>query len=243
MPAIDIMGGECVRLLQGDFKRRTGYGEVLEVAERFEKEGAGWVHVVDLDRARNRESSSESQIIELIHSTKLRVQVGGGIRSLADVESYLESGAARVVLATAAVGDFSFLESAVRAFPGLITLALDYRRVDGKRMVAVNGWQSSSQIELMQAVDQGLQAGCTTLLATDISKDGMKSGPDLETYEELLATFRFEVISSGGVGSLSDLRALKDLRVSGNEVFAAVVGKAIHDGNISVRQAVDLCNP
>lgn len=232
IPAIDVKDGRCVRLRQGDMAAETVYSEdVPAVARTWQEGGASLIHVVDLNGAVDGEPRNLSQIEIVLKTVKVKVQIGGGIRTIETVRRYLQAGVSRVVLGTAALTDRAFLEQACREFPGQILLGLDAR--DGK--VAVKGWTSVSDtraIDLLKAVG-GLAIGA--VIYTDIARDGMLNGPNLPALKEVAAASSFPVIASGGISRVEDLLAVRAL---GPRIEGAIVGKALYDGKLDYRSAL-----
>jgi phosphoribosylformimino-5-aminoimidazole carboxamide ribotide isomerase len=233
IPAIDLKNGRCVRLRQGDMAAETVYSEnVPHVARRWQQDGAGLIHVVDLDGAVDGEPRNFPQIQAVLKTVSVKVQVGGGIRTIETVRHYLHSGVSRVVVGTAALTDRAFLEEACAEFPRRILLGLDAR--DGR--VAVKGWTALSETratDLLKAVS-GLEVGA--VVYTDISRDGMLNGPNIAALREIVEFSSVPVIASGGVTRLEDLRAVQAL---GPRVEGAIVGKALYDGKLDYRAAVE----
>ncbi len=232
IPAIDLKDGRCVRLRQGDMAAETVYSEdVPAVARTWQEGGASLIHVVDLNGAVDGEPRNLSQIETVLKTVKVKVQIGGGIRTIETVRRYLQAGVSRVVLGTAALTDRAFLEQACREFPGQILLGLDAR--DGK--VAVKGWTSVSDtraIDLLKEVG-GLAIGA--VIYTDIARDGMLNGPNLPALKEVAAASSFPVIASGGISRVEDLLAVRAL---GPRIEGAIVGKALYDGKLDYRSAL-----
>ena len=235
IPAIDVKDGRCVRLRQGNMAAETVYSEdIPAVASMWQAHGATLIHVVDLNGAVDGTPRNLSQIDAVIKAVRVKVQVGGGIRTIDTVRHYLNRGVSRVVLGTAALLDRTFLEQACSEYPGRILLGLDAR--DGK--VAVKGWTAVSEttaIELLKEL-----AGCEigAVIYTDISRDGMLSGPNISALAEVVACSPFPVIASGGVTRVEDLRAVSTL---GSRIEGVIVGKALYDGKLDLtaaRQAV-----
>jgi phosphoribosylformimino-5-aminoimidazole carboxamide ribotide isomerase len=232
IPAIDLKDGRCVRLRQGDMAAETIYSlDVPSVAGKWQQAGASVIHVVDLNGAVDGEPRNLPQIEAVIRTVRVKVQVGGGIRNLATVRRYLHAGISRVVLGTAALTDRLFLEQACKEFPRRILLGLDAR--DGK--VAVKGWTTVSEtraIDLLKDLS-GYEIGA--VIYTDISRDGMLSGPNIEALKEVVAHSSFPVIASGGITRVEDLRAVRSL---GSHIEGAIVGKALYDGKLDYAAAV-----
>lgn len=232
IPAIDLKDGRCVRLRQGDMAAETVYSEdVPAVAQTWQAGGASLIHIVDLNGAVDGEPRNLPQIETVLKTVKVKVQIGGGIRTIETVRRYLLAGVSRVVLGTAALTDRDFLEQACREFPRRILLGLDAR--DGK--VAVKGWTSVSDtraIDLLKEVG-GMAIGA--VIYTDIARDGMLNGPNLPALKEVAAASAFPVIASGGISRVEDLLAVRAL---GSRIEGAIVGKALYDGKLDYRAAV-----
>ncbi|MFO0706256.1 MAG: 1-(5-phosphoribosyl)-5-[(5-phosphoribosylamino)methylideneamino]imidazole-4-carboxamide isomerase [Nitrospira sp.] len=232
IPAIDLKDGRCVRLRQGDMAAETVYSDdVPAVARRWQEGGAGLIHLVDLNGAVDGEPRNLPQIEAVIKTVKVKVQVGGGIRSIETVRRYLNAGVSRVVLGTAAITDRAFLEAACREYPTRILLGLDAR--DGK--VAVKGWTTVSDTKAIDLLKElsGLAIGA--VIYTDISRDGMLSGPNIPALKEVVGQSAFPVIASGGITRVEDLQAVQAL---GARVEGAIVGKALYDGKLDYAAAV-----
>lgn len=232
IPAIDLKDGRCVRLRQGDMAAETVYSDdVPAVARKWQQGGASVIHVVDLNGAVDGEPRNLPQIEAVMKTVSVKVQVGGGIRTIQIVRRYLNAGVSRVVLGTAALTDRAFLEQACKEFPRRILLGLDAR--DGK--VAVKGWTAVSDtkaIDLLKEVS-GLEIGA--VIYTDISRDGMLSGPNIPALKEVVEFSSFPVIASGGITCVEDLRAVQSL---GPRIEGAIVGKALYDGKLDYSAAV-----
>ena len=229
-PAIDLFGGQAVRLYKGDYDQMTVYDpEPLNTVRKFEAAGATNLHLVDLEGAKTGQTTNLPTIEKLAANTGLFIEVGGGIRNMDTVRRYLEAGASRVILGTAAVTDPDFLAAAVAAYGDKIAVGADLK--DGK--VAIKGWLETSQ-EGWEAFFDKMQAlGVSTIICTDISKDGAMQGPNRELYKFLAQKYTMNIIASGGVSSLEDIQALKAAGVHG-----AIIGKAYYTGAIDLAQAV-----
>lgn len=231
LPAIDVRHGRVVRLSQGEAHRETVYGDdPLAVAERFADEGAGWLHLVDLDRAFG-EGDNAALLGRVIAGLggRLRVQVGGGFRTLEAIEPMLDLGAARVVIGTAAVRSPELVPAAVeRAGSGRLAVGIDARA----GMVAIRGWREETGERAADVAARVIAQGIRTLVYTDVARDGMLEGPDLAGAAALQA-LGADVIASGGVASLEDLRRARDAGLAG-----AIVGRAIYEGRFTVGAAV-----
>ncbi len=232
IPAIDLKDGRCVRLRQGDMTTEIVYSEdVPSVAARWQQLGADLIHVVDLNGAVDGEPKNLPQIETIIKTVRVKVQVGGGIRTIDTVRRYLQAGVARVVLGTAALTDRAFLMQACREFPRRILLGLDAR--DGQ--VAVKGWTSVSATKATDLLKDLADIELGAVIYTDIARDGMLSGPNLEALREVVELSSFPVIASGGITRIQDLQAVQSL---GARVEGAIVGKALYDGKLDYREAV-----
>ncbi len=232
IPAIDLKDGRCVRLRQGDMAAETVYSDdVPAVAGVWQKSGANLIHVVDLNGAVDGEPRNLPQIEAVIKTVSVAVQVGGGIRHMETVRRYLNAGVSRVVLGTAALTDRAFLEEACREFPKRIVLGLDAR--DGK--VAVKGWTAVSETRAMDLLEALSNVALGAVIYTDISRDGMLSGPNLSALREVVECSSFPVIASGGITRVEDLVAVQAL---GSRIEGAIVGKALYDGKLDYRSAL-----
>lgn len=244
-PAIDVRGGRCVRLRQGDYADETVYGEdPVAVAVSFANAGARWVHTVDLDAARTGDPTNRRVIGEIATAVAplgVRVQSGGGVRDASAVRALLDAGVSRVVIGTAAVELPSFVRDAAAAHPGAIAVGLDARVLDGVYEVAVRGWTAGSGVELFGLLASFEGIGVAAVVITEIGRDGMLTGPDLGGLGRALAATSIDVIASGGVSSLDDLRALRALRADGRTLAGAIAGKAIYEGCFSVEAGLAAC--
>lgn len=231
-PAIDLFGGQAVRLYKGDYDQMTVYDpEPLNTVRKFEAAGASNLHLVDLEGAKTGQTTNLPTIEKLAKSTGLFIEVGGGIRNMDTVRRYLDAGASRVILGTAAVTDPDFTAQAVAQYGEKIAVGADLK--DGK--VAIKGWLETSQ-DTWEAFFEKMQAlGVKTIICTDISKDGAMQGTNRALYKELTQRFSMDIIASGGVSSLEDIRALKAAGVHG-----AIIGKAYYTGAIDLAQAIRL---
>jgi phosphoribosylformimino-5-aminoimidazole carboxamide ribotide isomerase len=232
-PAIDLLGGRCVRLYQGDYGRSTVYGDdPVAQARAFEAEGAPWIHVVDLDAARSGEPVNRPVIAEIAAGVSVPVQTGGGVRDDAAAEALFEAGVARVVVGTAALEDPGFVRRLAGRRP--VAVGLDARG----REVAVRGWLEGSGHDLLDLVAAFADAGVAALVVTEIGRDGTLEGPDAAGLAAVLAATEVPVVASGGVGSLDDLRTLGALEAAGRRLAGAIVGRAIYEGAFGVAEAV-----
>lgn len=232
IPAIDLKDGRCVRLRQGDMAAETVYSEdVPAMARKWQQGGASVIHVVDLNGAVDGEPRNLPQIEAVMKTVSAKVQVGGGIRNIQTVRRYLNAGVSRVVLGTAALTDRKFLEQACQEFPRRILLGLDAR--DGK--VAVKGWTAVSETKAIDLLKEVSGCNIGAVIYTDISRDGMLSGPNMSALKEVVEFSSFPVIASGGIARVEDLRAIQSL---GPRIEGAIVGKALYDGKLDYETAV-----
>ncbi len=226
-PAIDLRGGQVVRLYQGDYDQETVYGaDPRAQARAFLEAGAQCLHVVDLDGARDGTMANFDSIAAIAKQGGLYIEVGGGIRTEERVRQYLDLGVGRCILGTAAVKDFAFTARMAQTYGDRIAVGVDVR--DG--YVAVNGWKELSQEKGVDFCRRLRDAGVKTVIYTDISRDGAGRGTNLELYRELVQIEGLDITASGGVGSLEELRRLKDMGVR-----AAILGKALYDGRLDLR--------
>lgn len=227
IPAIDIRGGQCVRLLQGDYSRETVYGQdPLEMALRWESEGATRLHVVDLDGARDGLPANLEVIGNIAKTLKIPVQMGGGLRTAEGIEAALQAGVQRCILGTAAARNPAWAEEMFAIFADAIILGLDAR--DG--MVAVSGWQETSTLPAVDFARFMADAGCSRLVFTDIARDGMLTGPNLEALREMASAVSIPVIASGGVKTAADVAALTSI----SNVEGVITGKALYEGTTTL---------
>lgn len=229
-PAIDLFGGKAVRLLKGDYERMTVYHDrPLEVARDFAACGAKNAHLVDLEGARSGGTPNLSVIADIAANTPLAVEVGGGIRSEEVVKRYLDAGAARVILGTAAVTDPAFLERMVARYGGQIAVSVDVR--DG--LVAIHGWTRQSGVTCETFMQRLCALGVRTVICTDISRDGAMRGANRALYRALNERYAVRIIASGGVSAMEDIRALREMGL-----YGAIIGKAYYTGAIDLRAAI-----
>lgn len=234
IPAIDIKDGACVRLSQGEFDRSTTYAEdPVAVAKKWDASAPARIHVVDLDGALHGEPRNRGLIAGIVKVVKAKVQIGGGIRDLATVRAYLELGIDRVILGTAALENPDMLAEACKAHPGQIVVGIDAR--DGK--VAVRGWAETSGTTAVELAKRLAGIGVAAIVYTDISRDGMLSGPNIAATREMAVKSPVPIIASGGISSLEDLRNLAALP----NLSGAIVGKALYAGKFTLPEALAIC--
>jgi phosphoribosylformimino-5-aminoimidazole carboxamide ribotide isomerase len=231
-PAIDIRGGQCVRLYKGDYAQETVYGRPLDMAHKWVEQGAQWIHLVDLDGAKEGKPVNHDLIIGIAKEVPVPVQIGGGIRDIRQVDTYLNQGIQRVILGTSAIKKPEFVKEALKEFGSHIAIGLDAR--DG--YVATEGWLEASEVKTEELALRLADQGAETFIFTDISKDGTLTGPNLEATVKLAERVGKEVIASGGVSTLKDLEELARLRASG--VAGAIVGKALYQPIFSLEEAL-----
>lgn len=229
-PAIDLIGGCAVRLVKGDYAQKTVYSsDPAAVAASFREAGAEYLHVVDLEGARDGGTPNLETIKTIVRAGGLRVETGGGIRSEDVIRRYLDAGVFRVILGTAAVKDPEFLARMVETYGGRIAVGVDIR--DGK--AAVRGWTEVSSESCFSLCERLEKTGVQTVICTDISKDGLMSGTNLELYREMASRFSFDLVASGGVTTVDDIRRLREIGV-----YGAILGKALYEGKIGLKEAL-----
>lgn len=235
IPAIDLKDGVCVRLEQGDFNKETVYSsDPLTVAEKWIKDGAQRLHLVDLDGAKAGSPVQKELVIKIAQTVKIPVEVGGGIRDEETVSYYLDHGVEWVILGSVAISDPGLVAAVCRKYPGRIILGVDAR--DG--MVATDGWLKTSSINAVDLVKQAVDWGIREIIYTDISRDGMLSGPNISALEKMTAVSGVKIIASGGISSLADLMLLKALEPRG--LTGAIIGKALYSGKLELKKAITL---
>jgi phosphoribosylformimino-5-aminoimidazole carboxamide ribotide isomerase len=234
-PAIDLRGGCCVRLYQGDYERETVYGDdPVAQAEAFAAAGAPWIHVVDLDAARTGDAANRAVVAAIAAAVAVPVQAGGGVRDDDAADALLAAGVRRVVVGTAALADPAWVRRLAARHPGRVAVGLDARGRD----VAVHGWTEGSGRDLVDLARGFDDAGVAALVVTEIGRDGTLAGPDLGQLGDVLAATGLDVVASGGVGTLADLRALAALDVGGRHLAGAIVGRALYEGAFALPDAV-----
>ena len=232
-PAIDILGGRCVRLLQGDYGQETVYGnDPVAQARAFQDAGATWVHVVDLDAARTGDPVNRPVMAEVAATLDVPVQAGGGVRTLDDARTLFDAGVSRVVMGTAAIEDPDLVDQV--ADLGRVAVGLDIRGEE----VAVRGWTEGTGLLLTDAFERFSNRGTDAFVITQIERDGTLQGPDLEGLAAALATTGVDVVASGGVGRPSDLKDLADLAVAGRRLAGIILGRALYEGTIDLAAAI-----
>lgn len=229
-PAIDLIKGKAVRLVRGDYEQMTVYSDdPIATARSFRDAGAEYLHVVDLEGAKSGETPNIELISRIIKEIGLKTEVGGGIRSAETVKKYIDAGVTRVILGTAAITQAGFVNEMVKLYGDKIAVGVDVR--DG--FVAIRGWQEVTDKECMDFCKEMQKAGVKTIICTDISKDGLLGGANFELYETMSKELGLDIIASGGVSSIEDIRKLKALGIHG-----AILGKALYTGMLSLEEAI-----
>ncbi|MDK2798605.1 MAG: phosphoribosylformimino-5-aminoimidazole carboxamide ribotide isomerase [Clostridiales bacterium] len=231
-PAIDIKQGKCVRLVQGKFSDMTVYSDSpVQMAKKWERLGAKYIHLVDLDGARTGQSINSGIIKEIAKSVTVPVQLGGGIRSLETIKDMLDHGVARVILGTSAVQNPLLLKEAVAKYKEKIVVGIDAK--DGK--VAIEGWEKVSSFSAVHFANTMQEIGVKTIIYTDISRDGMLKGPNIDAIRVMVESCTIDVIASGGVSSINDIEQLKQTGVEG-----VIIGKALYTENVDLKDALEI---
>ena len=231
-PAIDLFEGKAVRLFKGDYAQMTVYSDnPPEIAETFASCGATHMHIVDLEGAKDGTTPNLETILEIKRRSGLFCEVGGGIRSMETIDRYLSNGIDRVILGTAAVTEKGFVEKAVSAYGDKIAVGIDIK--DG--MVAIKGWTEKSDLTAFEFCEQMQTIGVKTLICTDISKDGAMKGANHELYQTLMQKFNMNIIASGGVSSMDDIKRLRE-----QNMYGAIIGKAYYIGAIDLKEAIEV---
>jgi phosphoribosylformimino-5-aminoimidazole carboxamide ribotide isomerase len=239
-PAIDLRGGRAVRLLRGDYDAETVYSDdPVAVARSFEAAGARWIHVVDLDAARSGEAGNLDLVAAVAKSVGCAVETGGGVRSVEAAQRLIDAGVARVVVGTAAVERPGLVTELAARFPGQVAVGLDARG----RQLAVKGWTETTGADLVDVARRLEGQGVTALIVTEIGRDGTMTGPDLDQLGAVLSATSIDVIASGGVGTLDDIRALAGLTGGDRSLAGIIVGRAIYEGRFTVEEALACLAP
>ena len=230
-PAIDLYGGKAVRLYKGDYQQMTIYNDnPLSVALDFEEKGAEWVHLVDLEGAKEGTTPNIGVVESIAKNTSLKCEIGGGIRNMDTVEKYFAAGVERVILGTAAVTNQDFLRAAVEKYGERIAVGVDIK----DSMVAIKGWIEKSEYDAFDFCEKMQKIGVKTIICTDISKDGAMRGANHALYRELSEKFDMQIVASGGVSSMEDVEKLSAL-----EIYGAIIGKAYYTGAIDLEVAIN----
>ncbi|HYL53283.1 MAG TPA: 1-(5-phosphoribosyl)-5-[(5-phosphoribosylamino)methylideneamino]imidazole-4-carboxamide isomerase [Acidimicrobiia bacterium] len=239
-PAIDIRDGKVVQLQQGDYARETVYSaDPVAVARKFDQAGVRWIHVVDLDAARDGGNPNLAVIGAVCAAVTARVQTGGGVRSLEDALARFKAGVTRVVIGSAAVEHPELVDELAASHPERIAVGLDARGTD----VAIHGWADATGADLVTLAKRFDRPGVGALIVTDIARDGMLSGPAIDQLHPVLAAVDAPVIASGGVSSADDLRGLARLEIGGRRLAGAIAGTSIYEGRFTVAEGIAACSP
>lgn len=233
LPAVDIMGGKPVRLYKGDFSTAGQVAEnALDTAKEFESAGAEWIHMVDLDGSLQKKRVNTDIFLSVAENTSLKVELGGGIRTMQDIEFYLSGGISRVILGSIALKDPQLVKEAAGEFGNKIAVGIDAKN----GYAAAEGWTQTSDIYFTELAKKMEQFGVETIIFTDISKDGTLSGPNLAQLEEIDHAVSCNIIASGGITNIEDIKALKSL-----SLYGAICGKSIYSGTLDLKEALEVC--
>ncbi|MFD0943102.1 1-(5-phosphoribosyl)-5-[(5-phosphoribosylamino)methylideneamino]imidazole-4-carboxamide isomerase [Savagea faecisuis] len=230
-PAIDIRGGKCVRLTQGDYDQETVYHDSpTAMAQQWEREGGEFIHVVDLDGAKSGDTPNMNAIRDLVQGVNVPVQVGGGVRTMDKVTQHIENGVSRVIIGTAAIEDPEFLKEAVAKYGDKIAVSIDARG----GYVATDGWTETSTTKATDLIQELEAIGVKTVVYTDILKDGMMQGPNMEELKEIDDMTSIDIIASGGVSTEQNIRDLREMGL-----YGAIIGKALYEGALSLQKLIE----
>ena len=233
IPAVDIKQGKCVRLLQGRMEDTTHYSDdPVKMAQRWETQGASLIHVVDLDGAFAKEVKNLKTIQDILVGINVPIQVGGGIRDLATIEMYLDAGVSRIIIGSEALYHPELVKEACRKFPGKIVVGIDARN----GMVAVEGWSRTSETSVIDLAKKFESCGVAAINFTDIFKDGMQIGPNIEETAALACAVSIPIVASGGVNTLQDIRNL--LKIENKGVTGVITGRALYEGTLDLKEAI-----
>jgi phosphoribosylformimino-5-aminoimidazole carboxamide ribotide isomerase len=235
-PAIDIRAGKCVRLYQGNYSKETVYSDTpINAAKQFLDKGATWLHLVDLDGAKNPNTNQASLIKELLRIIPINIQVGGGIRTESQIDAYFEAGARRVVIGSLAIESPQLVETWLKQYGSeRIVLAFDVNFDGATPIVMTQAWQKLTDIALFDIVPRFLSLGAKHILCTDICRDGALNGPNIDLYQQMIARFpELNIQASGGISQLDDVRGLKNINVSG-----AIMGRALYEKKFDLSEAL-----
>jgi len=242
IPAIDIINGKVVRLEKGDFNKEKVYSsDPVEAAKTWEKKGARFLHIVDLDGARKGKIKNADIIVKIIKSINVPCEIGGGLREEKDVVYFLKNGADRIVLGTKAFEDINYLKNLVLKFREKIVVSIDFKNISGTMYVQETGWLKKTNFGPIALAAEVEKAGVGTIIVTDISKDGTLAGPNIEGLKQILDAVNISVIASGGISSLEDVRKLKEIKNKNLE--GVIIGKALYEGRINLREAMQIAEP
>jgi phosphoribosylformimino-5-aminoimidazole carboxamide ribotide isomerase len=232
-PAIDLRDGKCVRLYQGKFEESEVVGEdPLSVALSFKENGAEYIHMVDLDGALNGEIKNLKTISEVVRTIGIPVELGGGIRDMKTIDMIIGVGVSRIILGTAALKNPDFVKEAVKKYGEKIAVGIDAKN----EKVAVNGWLDVSSVNYVDFAKEMEKIGVKTIIFTDISKDGTLQGPNLEQLSKIKNSVSCNIIASGGIKNIHDLKVINEMGI-----YGAITGKAIYSGNVNLKEAIEVC--
>lgn len=233
LPAIDLIGGQCVRLYQGDYaQKEVVAASVEDTIQAFTQAGAEWIHMVDLDGAKSGKKENADVIVSMVQKTSANIEVGGGIRTMEDISFYLEHGIKRVILGTAAINNPELLQEALEKYGDKIAVGMDCK--DG--YACASGWLEKSDLFYIDFAKRLADIGVKNIIFTDISKDGTMNGPNLEMLKNLKNSSNVDITASGGIKNMEHIRQLKDL-----DVYGAITGKAMYAGTLNLQEAIQLC--
>lgn len=233
-PAIDIRNGKCVRLIQGDYDKEIIYGDSpTEMALEWQRQGAEFIHLVDLDGAKTGDSSNKEAIRAIAQAVSIPVQVGGGIRSMDMIDAHIESGVSRIIIGTAAITNRPFLEEAVAKYGDKVAVSIDARH----GLVATDGWTETTDTKAIDLLKDLEKIGVKTVVYTDILKDGMMQGPNFEELAAVDKACGIDIIASGGVSTEENIKKLREMNL-----YGAIIGKALYEGNLSLEQLMEDAN-
>lgn len=231
-PAIDIINGNAVRLLKGDYNKKTVYSESpLDVAKGFENLGASYLHLVDLDGAKSGDTPNYDIIKEITSKTKLGVEIGGGIRNEETIKKYIDAGVMRVILGTVAVQNPEFSQKMAEIYGDKIAVGVDV----SNGYAATKGWTEVTDVTLDDMFMRLEKDGIKTVICTDISKDGAMSGTNIKMYKELMQKYKIDIVASGGVTTIDDVKELKQMNI-----YGAILGRALYEGTIDLKEALEV---
>lgn len=236
-PAIDLKDGACVRLYKGDMAKATLFSKDPSAqAKSFENQGAEWIHIVDLNGAFEGKPTNINSVKDILSNISIPVQLGGGIRDIKTIETWLESGVTRVILGTAALKNPDLVKEACKKFPGKIAVGIDARN----GLVAIEGWAEQSKIKAIELAKKFNDVGVSAIIYTDIERDGAMAGPNIDETKFMARNTSIPIIASGGISSIDDIRQIKTLESYG--VIGVISGRAIYDGKIDIREAISILN-
>tara|TARA_B100001142_G_scaffold329235_1_gene391807 strand:- start:2119 stop:2832 length:714 start_codon:yes stop_codon:yes gene_type:complete len=232
IPAIDILNGKCVRLKQGDYNQQTVFSDdPVEFAIKWSDAGADWIHIIDLDGARDGKLINNEAITNIVNVTNCSIQTGGGIRTYADFKQRIEMGVNRVIVSTAAINDKDLLESLVSTFSEELIVSIDARN----GLVQINGWKEKTNLDAFDYIQELASQGVKRIIYTDIERDGTNEGVNFDNIEKIVNNSHIPIIAAGGISSIEDLRILQSSGVEG-----AIIGRALFDGMIDLEEAINL---